>query len=245
MIVSDQPVLHLQLGAGLLQPEMIPERLDVPECLGMHLVDGDVHVPVVGVLVHRRDALVLREAERRAEPVLDVRELLARRPLALGEADDEVIALVGLAAGVAGLGGQDLFHRPAGIVGLAVADPCPGDLLALMGLVQYVGAEPGPARRIDAPSGVEDVGSQALEIRGSPSRGRCAWRSYSPGDLGQSPLQLGDALEQQANLDLRRPDAGPVRQPQFQQAAEPALIAVDLRQLHHRRVVEARANRVA
>jgi hypothetical protein len=80
-------------------------------------------------------------------------KLLARRLLPFREADHQVIALVGAAAGVAGLGGPDLLQGPAGIVGLAVGDPGPGDLLALMGLVQHIGTEPRPARRVGAASG--------------------------------------------------------------------------------------------
>src|SRR5215469_15985209 len=108
---------------------------------------------------------MLRKAERRAEPVLDVGELLPRRPLALGKADDEVIAFVGLTAHVAGLRCLDLFDRPAGVVGLTIGDPCPGDLFALMRLVEDIRPEPRPARRVDPAPGVEDVRPQSLEIR--------------------------------------------------------------------------------
>ena len=60
----------------------------------MNLVDGDVQVPVIGVLVHRRDALMLGEADRRADRVLDVLQLRPRRFLAIREADDQVVVLV-------------------------------------------------------------------------------------------------------------------------------------------------------
>ena len=46
-----QPVLDLQLDAGGLQPEMVPDRRHVAQGGGMDLVDGDVQMPVVGVLV--------------------------------------------------------------------------------------------------------------------------------------------------------------------------------------------------
>jgi hypothetical protein len=120
---------------------------------------GEATLDVSGTFLGEAIRLLILFAAQHTEPVLDIGELLACWPLALREADDEVIAFVGLAAGVAGLGCQDLFDRPAGVVGLAVADPCPDDLFALMGFVQYVSAEAGPARRIDSPSGVEDISS--------------------------------------------------------------------------------------
>jgi hypothetical protein len=106
--LAHQPVPNLQLGVRLLQPVVIAERLDVSERPRMHIVDGDVKVPVVSVLVHGGDALVLLEAQRSAEPVLDVLDLLAGRLLAVGEADHQVVALVAAAARVAGLSGEDL-----------------------------------------------------------------------------------------------------------------------------------------
>jgi len=56
VVVSDKPVLHFELGAGFLQSEMVPKRLDIPKCPRVHLVDSNVHVPVVGVLMHGRNA---------------------------------------------------------------------------------------------------------------------------------------------------------------------------------------------
>ena len=71
-----QSMFDLQLGADLLQPIVIVPRLDIPQRPRMNLVDGNVQVPVVGVLVHRRDALMLGEADRRADRVLDILNLL-------------------------------------------------------------------------------------------------------------------------------------------------------------------------
>ena len=150
VIRPDQTMFDFQLGTARLQPVVIVKRLDIPKCRRMNLVDRDVQMPVLGVLMDRRDALMFAEADRRADRVLDVFHLATRRFLAVGETDDEVIVLVGAGPRVPGLGRHDLLDRPAGILRRAVGHPRPRDFLAVMAGVQHVGVQPCPARRVVA-----------------------------------------------------------------------------------------------
>jgi hypothetical protein len=55
-------------------------------------------------------------------------------------------------------------------------------------------------------------------------------------------LQISEAVQQPADLDLGRATAGLIDQPELQQPAKAALIAGNLHQLAHGLVVEHRAN---
>jgi hypothetical protein len=91
MVVARQAVLDLQLGARLLQPQVIIIWLDVPKRDRVDLVDRDVQVPVIGVLMDGTDALVLLESNRPADLVFDIYHLVVRRPLTFRERDDKMI----------------------------------------------------------------------------------------------------------------------------------------------------------
>jgi hypothetical protein len=78
----------------------------------VHLVDGHVQVQVVGVEMHRRNALMIAQTDGRANLVLDLVQCLDWHPLARRQADDQVVMLVLLAPGVLRLGGEDLWRRP-------------------------------------------------------------------------------------------------------------------------------------
>jgi len=67
MVVPCEVVLDLQELRTLLQPVVIIIRFDASERLWMNAVDRNVHVPVVGILVHRGDALMVFEADRLAQ----------------------------------------------------------------------------------------------------------------------------------------------------------------------------------
>ena len=73
--MTDSNVVEIMLNAD----GVVIVRLNVPVRLRMHLVDRYMQVLVVSVLVYRADPLVLLQADRGDQMVLD---LLAHRPLA-------------------------------------------------------------------------------------------------------------------------------------------------------------------
>ena len=60
-----QAVLDLDALAGLHEPVFVVIRLDVLQAAGVHLVDGPVHMQVVGVDMHGADALMVAVADGR------------------------------------------------------------------------------------------------------------------------------------------------------------------------------------
>jgi len=86
-------VADFQVGARLLQPVVVADWHHVPKRRRVNFVDRDVQVPVVGVLMHRRHALVRLEADRSAQPVLDVLHLRPARLFAFRKADHQVVVL--------------------------------------------------------------------------------------------------------------------------------------------------------
>jgi hypothetical protein len=157
------------------KPPSVTRWRHVAQRRGIHLVDGDVQVPVVGVLVHRGHPLVLSIPECLAKPVLDVLDLLAGRLFAFGKADHEVVGLVGLRARVLRLGGENGFNRPTGVLVAAIDGSRPGDFLTLVGGVEDVGAKARPACRVRRLtmllSDVQHIAGKLLEA-GSALRGR-------------------------------------------------------------------------
>jgi hypothetical protein len=96
----------------------------------MHSVDRNVHVQVIGVVVHHAHPLVVRKAERFASSTLDLLEHVCGRLLANRKREHQVIGRVPCSE-VAGLGVLHLEHRALDVRADAVAEPNGPDPLRL------------------------------------------------------------------------------------------------------------------
>jgi hypothetical protein len=122
VIVFLPAVVQLELLANLGQRVVIAVGSVDGKARAMDLVDGDVHVQVVGVVVHHADSLVVGESERIAYAFFDLRQGLRADFLAGSKAQDQVIGAVGTCPGVKGLRIECLKHAGHQFVGVAVGD---------------------------------------------------------------------------------------------------------------------------
>jgi len=94
VVVDFEPEFLLNLNAGLSKLDAIVVRGVDGEALGMHLVNGDMEVDVVGVVVRCTHTLMVLKPQRLAERLLDRYQLLHRRVLSGAKGDQEVVSLV-------------------------------------------------------------------------------------------------------------------------------------------------------
>ncbi len=116
MVVLLQEEVLFEGSASLGQFIEVAVRGMNRQLLGMDLVDGDVHVHVIGIPVDDGDPLVLREAEPCAQFSLDPPQRLLRRLFPKPERHEQVIGLVRFRAAVAQLICEHFPRRHFGIV---------------------------------------------------------------------------------------------------------------------------------
>lgn len=122
-----------QRGQGTVGKEWFVDRV----AGRVDLVDGNVHMQVVGVVVYYADPLVSDEAQPVADAVLDRGERIQAQRLAIAKADDQVVSLVRQRPGVHRLCVEDLQRREFGIIADALADPdAAGSLVLVLGVRQ-------------------------------------------------------------------------------------------------------------
>ena len=114
VIVRRQAILAFQFGTELPQFWVVIVGVVNGVAGRVDLVDRHVQVKTVGVMVERTDALMRTQSQSLAQarfngPARGLIDLFAG-----AKADDQMIGLVGLGAGVAGLGGQYFTRRGLG-----------------------------------------------------------------------------------------------------------------------------------
>ena len=115
-----------------------------PVRLWIDAVDSDVHVQVIGVVVHDAQPLVVREPERLAGTTLDRGEHIGARFLSDRKRQDHVIRAVPGAL-IPGLCALDLEHRARDVTADAVGEPDESQALSLAMAVRQVADEPAEA----------------------------------------------------------------------------------------------------
>ena len=167
VIGARKAVLDLKLVAGPHQLALVVIGLDTAQGGWIDFVDRDVQMQMRAIEVKRRNPLVGRQPDRRAELSLDVLDLRGRRPLARLERDHEMIGSVAAAALVEALSGEDLHDRQHRRAGVAVCNPHGAHAAAgLIGEDVVEGLIGSGVLRGAALA--KDVGAENCEIGGSP-----------------------------------------------------------------------------
>jgi len=139
-----QPVLLLDFDAEPVEHELRVARPVHPVRPGIHAIDGDVHVQMIGVVMYDTHALVLREPEGLACAALDRRKYFAGRFFARRKCQDQVIRAVSRAV-IPDLNALDLENRAGDVGADAVGQPDSAQPLRVTATAREVSHEPAEA----------------------------------------------------------------------------------------------------
>jgi len=144
---------------------LIEIRFDQAKALRVDFVDGDMNVEMIGIAMNRGKTLMNAKADRGAERLFDVGELLLTWPFASGKTHNQMIGPVTLRAGIHGLGRHDLLDGERGRVAKTVRDANGADAVPIAFLIEDVvdgalGEVEGVRQTV-----IQDVLAEASEVR--------------------------------------------------------------------------------